>query len=111
MNIPTFDKEDDRREYFIIFNRKLDIYVRLFETTVKRLFGADYTVDKLTASSLEIVDSITRSLLYDVELEFCKSNPKYKDDAEPIFLSNRTVKEIVTQVIEELNIDSGSNPA
>ena len=110
MNIPTFDKEDDRREYFIIFNRKLDIYVRLFETTVKRLFGANYTVDKLTGPSLETVDSITRSLVYDVELEFCKSNPKYKDDEDPIFLSKHTVKEIVTQVIEELNIDSGSNP-
>jgi len=111
MNIPPFDNEDDRREYFAIFNKQLDIYARLFENTVKRLFGADYTVDKLTSPSLETVDSITRSLLYAVEVEFCKSNPRYKTETEPIFLSNSTVREIVTQVIEELNIDSGSNPA
>jgi len=111
MNIPSFDSEDDRREYFAIFNKQLDLYVRLFENTIKRLFGADYTAEKLTASALETVDSITRSLSYDAEVEFCKKNPQYKSEEDNIFLSRNSIQEIVTKTIEELNIDSGSNPA
>jgi len=111
MNIPNFKTEDDRREYFTIFNRHLDLYARLFESTVKRLFGANYTTDNLTAASLETVDSITRSLLYDVEMSFCELNPEYKSENDNIFLSQRNIKEIVGQVLEDLKDVPGSNPA
>ena len=111
MNIPNFKTEDDRREYSAIYNRQLDMYARLFETTLKRLFGPDYKADTVTAPSLETVDSITRSLLYDVEREFCEGNPEYKSEDDDIFLSTRNIEKIVKQVMEDLNSDSGSNPA
>ena len=111
MNIPHFKTEDDRREYFAIYNRQLDMYVRLFESTVKRLFGPDYKPDVITAPSLETVDSITRSLMYDVEREFCENKPEYKSEDDDIFFSKRNIREIVEQVMEDLNSDSGSNPA
>jgi hypothetical protein len=111
MNIPHFKTEDDRREYFAIYNRQLDMYVRLFENTVKRLFGPEYKPDIITAPSLEIVDSITRSLLYEVEREFCEGNPEYKAEDDDIFFSKRNIREIVEQVMEDLKSDSESNPA
>ena len=111
MNIPHFKTEDDRREYFAIYNRQLDMYARLFENTLKRLFGPDYKTDTVTAPSLETIDSITRSLLYDVEREFCEGNPEYKSGDDDIFLTKRNIREIVEQVMEDLNSDSGSNPA
>jgi len=111
MNIPHFKTEDDRREYFAIYNQQLDMYARLFENTVHRLFGANYTPEKLTAPSLETVDSITRSLLYEVKREFCDGNPEYKSENDDIFLTTRDIEKIVKQVMEESNSDSGSNPA
>ena len=111
MNIPNFKTEDDRREYFAIYNRQLDMYVRLFQTTVQFMFGPDYTPANLTSASLETVDSITRSLLYDVEREFCEDKPEYKAENDDIFLSTFNVEKIVKQVMENLNSDSGSNPA
>ena len=76
MNIPNFKTEDDRREYFTIYNRQLDMYARLFENTIKRLLG-----------------------------------PDYKAENDDIFLSTFNVEKIVKQVMEDLNSDSGSNPA
>ena len=111
MNIPHFKTEDDRREYFAIYNRQLDMYARLFDNTIKRLFGPDYKADTVTAPSLELVDSITRSLLYEVEREFCEGNPQYKSEDDNIFFSKRNIREIVEQVMEDLKSDSGSNPA
>ena len=111
MNIPNFKTEDDRREYFDIFNRQLDMYARLFENTLTRLFGPDYKADTVTAASLETVDSITRSLMYDVERKFCEGNPEYKSENDDIFFSKHNIREIVKQVMEDLESDSGSNPA
>jgi len=111
MNIPNFKTEDDRREYFTIYNRQLDMYARLFENTIKRLFGPDYKADVITAPSLETVDSITRSILYDVEREFCEDKPDYKAENDDIFLSTFNVEKIVKQVMEDMNSDSGSNPS
>jgi len=111
MNIPNFKTEDDRREYFTIYNRQLDMYARLFENTIKRLLGPDYKADTVTAPSLETVDSITRSLMYDVERKFCEDKPDYKAENDDIFLSTFNVEKIVKQVMEDLNSDSGSNPA
>lgn len=111
MNIPNFKTEDDRREYFTIFNRQLDLYVSLFELTRKRLFGPDYSNQTLTGQNLELVDSITRSLLYDTEMSFCELNPEYKSENDSIFLNTRNIQEIVKQTVEDLNSDSGSHPA
>jgi hypothetical protein len=111
MNIPNFKTEDDRREYFTIYNRQLDMYAQLFETTIKRLFGPEYKPDLISAPSLEIVDSITRSILYEVESEFCDGNPEYKSEKEDIFMTRRNIQDLVKQVMEDLKSDSGSNPA
>lgn len=111
MSIPNFKTEDDRREYFAIYNRQLDMYARLFENTVKRLFGPEYRPDIITAPLLETVDSITRYLMYDVEREFCEINPEYKSEDDAIFFSKHNIREIVEQVTEDLKSDSGSNPA
>ena len=111
MNIPNFKTENDRREYFTLFNRQLDVYALLFEATVKRLFGHEYPAVSISGQSLETVDSITRSLLYDVEREFCEGNPEYKSENEDIFMTRRNIQDLVKQVMEDLNSDSGSNPA
>lgn len=111
MNIPNFKTEDDRREYFAIYNRQLDMYARLFQYTLKRLFGFDCESYTVTAPHLEIVDSITRYLMYDVEREFCEINPEYKSEDDAIFFSKHNIREIVKQVTEDLKSDSGSNPA
>jgi hypothetical protein len=58
----------------------------------------------LPPSSLETINDITQSLLYDVELTFCKDYPEYDQDRlDDVFIPRRSFKEDVTEALLEAN--------
>ena len=57
----------------------------------------------LPPSTLETINDIVQSLLYDVEYTFCQQYPEYDKDRDDVFIPRRSFKEDVTEALLEAN--------
>ena len=55
----------------------------------------------LTAKSIEVINDIVTTLLYDVYVEFKSKHPEYKTEDDDIFIPYRSFKENVTDALKE----------
>ena len=104
MNVPTFKSEKHEAEFVFIFEDKAQTYINLMNKIKDMMYGpgtGNYA--NLPGSCLEVVNDITRSLLYDAETQFKEDHPEYKTEEDEIFIPRRTFKEDVEEALLAAN--------
>ena len=101
MTIPNFKNEEDWKQFQYIFDEYWSRKLELLNTVKDGLFPG-YGWQSLPPSSIETINDITQSLLYDVQDTFEEEHPEYKRDDE-LFIPRRTFKEDVTEALLEAN--------
>jgi len=102
MNIPTFNTPEHQEEFELIFAEKAVTYIKLLDTVKELMYGTGTgNYANLPGTCLEVVNDITRSLLYDAETQFKENHPEYKTEDDEIFIPRRTFKEDVTEALKD----------
>ena len=100
MTIPNFKNKEDCDVFLNMFEDRLAVKVAMLNRVKGELYpGLEWV--SLPPSSLETINDITQSLLYDVEYTFKALYPEYKDEEDELFIPRRTFKEDVTQALKE----------
>ena len=99
MTIPNFKSQDNYQEFLNLFDDRLQVKVELLNRVKEELFPNTRWI-VLPVKTLETINDITQSLLYDVEMDFEAKYPEYKRDDE-IFIPRRTFKEDITEALKE----------
>ena len=102
MSIPNFKNKEDCDVFLKMFEDRLAVKVAMLNRVKGELYPGFEWVS-LPPSSLETINDITQSLLYDVEYTFKDNHPEYKTDDDEIFIPRRTFKEDVTEALLEAN--------
>jgi hypothetical protein len=103
MTIPNFKNKEDCDVFLKMFEDRLAVKVAMLNRVKGELYPGFEWVS-LPPSSLETINDITQSLLYDVELTFCKDYPEYDQDRlDDVFIPRRSFKEDVTEALLEAN--------
>ena len=100
MSIPNFKNEEDWKQFQYIFDERWSHKLELLNTVKEGLFPGLRWVS-LPPSTLETINDITQSLLYDVEYTFKEEHPEYKTEDDEMFIPRRSFKEDVTQALKE----------
>ena len=100
MTIPNFKSIDDYQEFVNLFDDRWQVKLTLLNRVKDDMFPG-YGWQSLPPSSIETINDITQSLLYDVEYTFKASYPDYKDEEDELFIPRRTFKEDVLSALNE----------
>ena len=103
MTIPNFQSIDDYQEFVKLFRERWEAKFELLNIVRDDMFPGCHGWSSLPPSSIETINDITQSLLYDVEYDFEESHPDYKRNNDDIFIPRRTFKEDVTEALLEAN--------
>ena len=103
MTIPNFKNKEDCDVFLKMFEDRWHCKKALLDRVKDDMFPG-YGWQSLPPSSIETINDIVQSLLYDVELTFCKKYPEYDEDRlDDVFIPRRTFKEDVTEALLEAN--------
>lgn len=102
MTIPNFKNKEDCDIFLKMFEDRLAVKVAMLNRVKGELYPGFEWVS-LPPSSLETINDITQSLLYDVEYTFCQRYPEYDKDRDDVFIPRRSFKEEVTEALLEAN--------
>jgi hypothetical protein len=100
MSIPNFKNEEDWKQFQYVFDGYWSYKLELLNTVKDGLFPG-YGWQSLPPSSIETINDITQSLLYDAESTFKEEYPEYKTEEDEIFIPRRTFKEDVLSALNE----------
>ena len=100
MSIPNFKNEEDWNQFQYVFDGYWSRKLELLNTVKDGLFPGLRWVS-LPPSTLETINDITQSLLYDVEYTFKEEHPEYKTEDDECFIPRSSFKENVTQALKE----------
>ena len=101
MNIPSFQRIEHKEEFELIFAEKAVTYIKLLDTVKELMYGTVGNYTNLPGTCQEVLNDITRSLLYDAETQFKENHPEYKTEDDEIFIPRRSFKEDVTEALKE----------
>jgi len=99
MTIPNFKSQDDYQEFLNLFDDRLQVKVELLNRVKEELFPGLRWIT-LPVKTLETINDITQSLLYDVDYTFKDRHPEYKTDDDEMFIPRRSFKEDVTEALK-----------
>ena len=102
MTIPNFKSQDDYQEFLNLFDDRWQVKFELLNRVKDDMYPG-YKWVSLPPHSVETINDITQSLLYDVEYTFKDKHPEYKTDDDEIFIPRRSFKEDVTEALLEAN--------
>ena len=100
MTIPSFKSIDHYKEYVDLFRERWEVKFELLNHVKDDLYPG-YNWDTLQPQTLEIINDITQSLLYDVDHQFKEKHQDYKDEEDEMFIPRRSFKEDVTEALKE----------
>jgi hypothetical protein len=99
--LPQFVTPEHEEEYHDIFDIQLSTFSDLLHKVREELFpGIGF--ENLTPKNLEVINDITRSLIYDVNDRFEDKYPQYKEESD-IFVSRTNIKETMLEALKEFN--------
>ena len=102
MTIPNFKSQEDWEAFTALFDARWHCKKALLDRVKDDMFPG-YKWDQIQGQTLETINDITQSLLYDVEYTFKEKYPEYKTDEDDIFIPRRSFKEDVTEALLEAN--------
>ena len=102
MTIPNFKTNHDWEAFTDMFDARWHCKKALLERVKDDLFPK-YRWEELNAGTLEVINDIVQSLLYDAEFEFEQKYPEYKRDMDDIFVPRQSFKETVAEALLEAN--------
>ena len=101
MTIPNFKTNQDWEAFTSLFDARWHCKKALLDRVKDDMFPG-YGWQSLPPSSIETINDIVRSLLYDVELTFYKDYPEYDEDRlDDVFIPRRTFKEDCAEALKE----------
>ena len=100
MTIPNFKSQEDWEAFTALFDARWHCKKALLDRVKDDMFPG-YGWQSLPPSSIETINDITQSLLYDVEYTFKESHPDYKTDDDECFIPRSSFKETVTEALKE----------
>ena len=103
MTIPNFKSQEDWEAFTSLFDARWHCKKALLDRVKDDMFPG-YGWQSLPPSSIETINDITQSLLYDVEYTFKASYPDYKDEEDELFIPRRTFKEDVEEALLAANL-------
>ena len=102
MTIPHFKSNQDWEAFTSIFDSQWHCKRALLNRVRDDMFPG-YNWDQLQPHTLEVINDITQSLLYDVDRQFKETHQDYKTDDDDIFIPRRSFKEDVTEALLAAN--------
>ena len=100
MSIPNFKNKEDCDVFLKMFEDRLAVKVAMLNRVKGELYPGFEWVS-LPPSSLETINDISQSLLYDVEYTFKEEHPEYKTEDDECFIPRSSFKENVTEALKE----------
>ena len=100
--IPNFKSNQDWEDFTLLFDKRWHCKKALLDRVKDDMFP-NTSWHGLTAKSIEVINDIVQSLLYDVDVEFKTNHPEYKTADDEVFIPYRTFKESVTEALLEAN--------
>ena len=100
MTIPHFKSQHDWEAFTQIFDSQWHCKKALLDRVKDDMFPG-YDWYSLTPKSIEIINDIVTSLLYDVEREFKETHQDYKTADDDLFIPYRSFKENVLEALNE----------
>ena len=101
MTIPNFKSNEDWEAFSCMFDARWHCKRALLNRVKNDLFPEYKSWDQLQPQTLEVINDIVQSLLYDVEYTFKDKHPEYKTDDDEIFIPRKSFKENVTEALKE----------
>lgn len=102
MTIPNFKTNQDWEAFTALFDARWHCKKALLDRVKDDMFPG-YNWDQLQGPTIETINSIVQSLLYDVEYDFEESHPDYKLNRDDIFIPRHTFKEDVEEALLAAN--------
>ena len=99
MSIPHFKSQHDWEAFTQIFDSQWHCKRALLNRVKDDMFPG-YEWHTLTPKTLEVINDMVQSMLYDVEIEFKKTHQDYKTEEDDVFIPYRSFKESVTEALE-----------
>ena len=99
MSIPHFKSNHDWEAFTQIFDSQWHCKKALLDRVKDDMFP-NTSWHGLTSKSIEVINDIVQSLMYDVETEFKKTHQEYKTEEDDVFIPYRSFKENVTEALE-----------
>jgi len=99
MSIPNFKSQDHWQEFLNIFDDQWQCKKALLDRVKDDLFPG-YEWQTLQPKTLEIINDMVQSMLYDVDRAFKETRPEYKTADDDIFIPYKSFKENVTEALE-----------
>jgi hypothetical protein len=103
MTIPNFQSVEDWQAYEKIFINVWEGKWALLERVRNDLFPG-YEWKAIPPGSIEVINDIVQTLLYDTTYEFEKDYPDYKKDEDGLFVPRQSLKSLITEAIKEVMI-------
>ena len=100
MTIPNFKSNEDWEAFASMFDARWHCKKALLERVKDDLYPK-YKWDQLQPQTLETINDITQSLLYDAECEFEQKYPEYKRDMDDIFIPRPSFRQEVTEALKD----------
>ena len=101
MSIPNFKSQEDWEAFTSLFDSRWHCKKALLDRVKDDLFPG-YVWETLQPKTIDTINDIVQSLLYDVEYTFKEQYPEYKDEEDELFIPRRTFKEDVTLALREV---------
>ena len=101
MSIPNFKSQEDWEAFTTLFDSRWHCKKALLDRVKDDLFPG-YVWETLQPKTIDTINDIVQSLLYDVEYTFKEQYPEYKDEEDELFIPRRTFKEDVTLALREV---------
>ena len=99
MSIPNFKSQDHWQEFLNIFDDQWQCKKALLDRVKDDLFPG-YEWQTLQPKTLEIINDMVQSMLYDVDRTFKETHQDYRTADDDIFIPYKSFKENVTEALE-----------
>jgi len=100
MSIPNFKSNYDWEDFTSIFDKQWHCKRALLNRVKDDLFpGCEWQT--LQPKTLEVINDMVQSMLYDVDRQFKETHQDYKTEDDDIFIPYRSFKENVLEAINE----------
>ena len=100
MSIPNFKSQHDWEAFTQIFDSQWHCKRALLNRVKDDLFPG-YEWHTLTPHTLEVINDMVQSMLYDVDRQFKETHQDYKTDDDEMFIPYRSFKENVLEALNE----------